>query len=101
MRRHKFNAVRCESDGFKFASKAERKRYLELKTLKEFSGEVVFFLMQTPFHLPGNVKYICDFQVFWANGTVTFEDVKGMKTPVYNLKKKQVEELYKVTITEI
>jgi len=100
MLKHKFNAVRCESDGFKFASKAERKRYLELKTLRK-TGDVVLFLMQTPFHLPGNTKYVCDFQVFWSNETVTFEDVKGMKTPMYNLKKKQVEELYKVTITEI
>jgi len=100
MLRHKFNAVRCESDGFKFASKKERKRYLELKELRK-AGEVELFLMQTPFHLPGNTKYVCDFQVFWNNGTVTFEDVKGIKTPVYSLKKKQVEELYPITITEI
>lgn len=98
--KHKFNAVRCESDGFKFASKKELKRYLELKALKE-SGEVLFFLLQTPFHLPASIKYVCDFQVYWANGDITFEDVKGMKTPMYNLKKKQVEELYPIKITEI
>lgn len=100
MLKHKFNAVRCESDGFKFASKKERKRYLELKSLKAI-GEVVFFLMQTPIHLPGNIKYVCDYQVFWSDGTVTFEDVKGMKTPMYNLKKKQVETEYPFQITEI
>ncbi|MGI4775338.1 MAG: DUF1064 domain-containing protein [Janthinobacterium lividum] len=100
MIKHKFNAVRCESDESKFASKKEHRRYLELKSLKQ-SGEVIFFLLQTPFHLPARVKYICDFQVYWANGDITFEDVKGMKTQLYNLKKKQVEELYPIKITEI
>jgi len=98
--RHKFNAIRCEADGFKFASKRERVRYLELKNLKQ-SGEVLFFLMQTPFHLPASIKYVCDFQVYWANGDITFEDVKGMRTPVYILKKKQVENLYPIKIKEV
>jgi hypothetical protein len=100
MIKHKFNAVRSECDGFKFASKKEQKRYLELKMLREAS-EVSFFQMQTPFHLTGGVKYICDFQVYWSNGDITFEDVKGVKTPMYILKKKQVEQLYPITITEI
>lgn len=60
MLKHKFKAVRSESDGFKFASKKE------LKMLRKAS-EVLFFQMQVPFHLTGGVKYICDFQVFWAN----------------------------------
>jgi len=100
MIRHKFKAVRCESDGFKFASKKECKRYSELKLLQK-AGEVAFFQMQTPFHLPAGVKYVLDFQVYWANGDITFEDVKGVKTPMYILKKKQVEALYPIKITEI
>jgi|TARA_R110000744_G_scaffold94223_3_gene181958 hypothetical protein len=100
MIKHKFNAVRCEEDGIKFASKKERKRYLELKNLQR-AGNISFFLRQTPMHLSGGVKYVCDYQVFWADGTVTFEDVKGMRTPMYKLKKKQVEALYPIIITEI
>ena len=50
---------------------------------------------------PDAYKYVCDFQVYWANGDITFEDVKGVKTPMYLLKKKQVEALYPITITEI
>lgn len=100
MLRHKFNAVRSECDGFKFASKKELKRYLELKMLRQ-AGEVLFFQMQAPFHLTGGVKYICDFQVYWKNGDITFEDVKGVRTPMYILKRKQVEALYPITITEI
>jgi hypothetical protein len=97
--KHKFNAVRCERDGYKFASKKERTRYDELKAWQK-SGIVTFFLMQVPFHLTAGVKYVCDFQVFWANGDITFEDVKGMKTDIYKLKKKQVEAIYGVEITE-
>ncbi len=100
MLRHKFHAIRSESDGFKFASKKEQKRYLELKMLRA-CGKVLFFLMQVPFHLAAGVKYVCDFQVFWASGDITFEDVKGMRTAMYILKKKQVEHAYPITITEI
>ncbi len=100
MLRHKFRAIRCEEDGIKFASKKEAKRYIELKALQRL-GEVVFFLKQTPFHLTGGVKYVCDYLVFWKNGEVTIEDVKGMKTPMYTLKKKQVEVMYPIKITEI
>ncbi len=97
---HKFKAIQSEIDNIKFSSKKERERYLELKILRQ-QGEVVFFLRQTPFHLPGNVKYLCDFMVFWKDGTVTIEDVKGFKTPMYILKKKQVEEIYPIEIIEI
>lgn len=98
--RHKFRAKPCEDDGIKFASLKERKRYRELKLLQE-KGEIVMFLRQTPFHLQAGVKYVCDYFVFWTNGEVTIEDVKGVKTDMYKLKKKQVEATYPITITEI
>ena len=100
MLRHKFKAVRSQIAGFKFASKKEAKRYMELKVLEQ-TGEVLFFLMQTPFHLPAGVKYICDFLVFWKDESVTIEDVKGVKTPMYLTKKKMVEAIYPITSTEI
>lgn len=100
MVRHKFRAIVTELDGIKFASKKEAKRYRELELLKK-SGELVFFLRQVPFHLAGNVKYLSDFLCFWKDGTVTIEDVKGIKTPMYLLKKKQVEAIYPIEITEI
>lgn len=98
--KHKFRAIPTEEDGIRFDSKKEAKRYRELKLLVG-AQEVVFFLRQVPFHLPGGVTYRCDFQVFWANGEVSFEDVKGMRTPLYITKKKQVEALYPITIEEI
>ena len=54
-----------------------------------------------PFHLPANVKYVCDFLCFWQDDTVTVEDVKGIKMPMYVLKKKQVEAIYPIKIMEV
>ena len=95
--KHKFKAVRCQSDSIKFGSKLERAYYHRLKRLQE-TGEVLFFLRQTPFHLSGNTKYVVDFSVFYADGTVSFVDVKGMSTPMFILKKKQVEDLYPIDL---
>lgn len=100
MIKHKFKARRTNVDGIKFSSKKEANRYNILKLLQK-SGDILFFLRQVPFHLPGGVKYICDFLIFWANGDVTIEDVKGFKTEIYKAKKKMVEALYPVEISEI
>ena len=95
---NKFHAVICEADGIKFRSKKERRRYLELKVLQK-CGEC-WFLRQVPFYLPGDTKYLLDFLVFWKDGHQTFEDTKGKRTPMYIMKKKQVEALYPVKILE-
>lgn len=95
--KHKFNAKSCESDDIKFSSKAEKAYYNRLKLLQK-SGEVLFFLMQIPFRLPGGVKYFCDFQIFYSDGTISFVDVKGFYTPIFILKKKQVEQIYPIEI---
>jgi hypothetical protein len=98
--RHKFKAVPTTHDGIRFSSKKEANRYLELKELQR-QGYVRCFWLQTPILLPGPTKYVDDFTVFWADDTVTIEDVKGFRTPQYTLKKKQVEALYPFKITEI
>ena len=98
--RHKFKAIPTTANGIRFDSKKEARRYEELLWLKK-TGEVIFFLRQPQFDLPGGVKYRADFQVFWANGTVSFEDVKGMQTKSFIRKKKQVESLYPVEIEVI
>jgi hypothetical protein len=98
--RHKFNAVRTEVDGVKFASKREARYYQELQ-LAQKSGELLFFLRQVPLHLAGGVKYICDFLEFWKNGEVRFVDTKGFRTPMYTAKRKMVEATYPITILEV
>ena len=98
--RHKFNAKPTELDGIKFASKKEAKYYQDLK-LRQAAGEVLFFLRQVPFHLPGNIRYVCDFAEFLTDGQVRFVDVKGYKTDMYKLKVKQVKAVFGVTIEEV
>lgn len=97
--RHKFNAVRTGRGGQKFDSKKEAAYYDQL-CLKQKAGLVLFFLRQTRFDLPGGVVYRCDYTVFYADGTVAFVDVKGIRTPEYVAKRKIVEALYPVTIIE-
>ncbi len=98
--KHKYSAIRTEVDGIKFPSKLEAKYYNHLKLLIG-CDEVIFFLRQVPFHLPGGVTYRVDYQVFYTDGTVAFIDVKGLETKAFIDKKKMVEALYPVTIEVI
>lgn len=96
--KHKFNAKPTTTqDGTKFPSKKEASYYQYLKHQRAL-GYVLFFLRQTPFHLPGNVKYLADFTVFNTDGTVEFIDVKGKDTPLSLTKRKMVEDLYGIKI---
>ncbi len=95
--RHKFKAVRCEADGKKFPSLLERNYYYQLVN-RQKSGEVIFFLRQPSFDLPGKVQYKADFQVFNSDGTVEFVDTKGIDTAISIAKRKMVEDLYPIKI---
>lgn len=95
----KYGNKKVEIHGHKFDSKKEANYYLYLLGEQQ-ADRVTMFLMQAPIALPGGVKYIVDFVVFRADGTVEWIDVKGMRTDVYKLKKRQVEELYPLTIVE-
>jgi Protein of unknown function (DUF1064) len=95
--KHKYGAIRCERDGKKFPSKLERRYYDRLNLLQR-SGEILFFIRQIPFDLPGNTKYVADYMTFLPSGDVEIVDVKGKMTPMSNLKIKQVESLYPVKI---
>ena len=97
MQKHKFRAKPTIADGIRFDSKLEARYYERLKLLQK-AGDVVFFLRQVPFHLPGNVRYVVDFQEFRSNGDVVFTDVKGMETKDFIMKKKMVEAIYPVVI---
>jgi len=94
---HKFKAKAVTQDGHRFPSTLEWKYFNHLEALILLK-EVVFFLRQVPFHLPGGVKYVVDYQVFYSNGEIKFVDVKGCETSEFILKKKMVEDLYPVKI---
>ena len=92
--KHKFNAIRVEYDGQKFSSKLEGDYFLYLTKLKS-TGQVIQFLRQVPFHLPGGVRYVVDFMELWADGNLIFTDTKGMETADFKMKKKLVEDIYR------
>ena len=95
--KHKYGAKAVIKDGARFDSKMEMRYYNKLKLLQS-SGEVLFFIRQVPFHLPGNIRYVADFMEFHSDGTVRVVDVKGYDTPMGKMKRKQVEAVYPVTI---
>lgn len=112
MSRQKYSAVATVIDGVRFASKAEARRYVDLKVLERI-GEVKDLELQPKFPLHVPVKgragvfqkvctYIADFRYrLGPNGLLVVEDVKGMKTTMYRLKKKMVEAEYGISITEV
>lgn len=93
----KYRAIPTYVDNFRFDSKAEARRYGNLKVLQR-SGDVLYFLRQVPMHLEGGVIYRVDFQIFWKDGRVTYEDVKGRDTAQSKQKRRQVEARYPVEI---
>ncbi len=95
--RHKYHAQPTKVDNIRYDSKKEARYGGQLNMLQR-SGEILFFLRQIPFELPGGVKYRCDFMEFWKNGDIKFVDIKGYDTPMSKLKRKQVEALYPIEI---
>ncbi len=104
-RRNKYGNQRVVVDGITFASKAEAKRYGELKLL-ERAGEILNLELQPKFALVGiGATKICQYRADFAyqrtNGPLVVEDVKGMKTPVYRLKAKLFRDNFGFSITEV
>lgn len=123
----KYGNKKTEVDGFVFDSKAEANHYLELK-LREHAGEIFALELQPSFLCVVNGKRICIYKADFRykeytptetirtiekDGSVTAKeieftgfksvvvDVKGFKTKEYILKKKLVEALFNITITEV
>lgn len=97
--RSKYRAIKTEYNGIVFDSKKEAAYCAKLDLLKR-AGKVLYYLRQVPFDLPGGVKYRADFMEVWSDGRIRFVDCKGMITPIYRMKKRQVEALYPVKIEE-
>ena len=99
----KYRAKRTEVDGIMFASKAESRRYIELRDMQK-RGEIRHLELQPRFRLEVNgVKicdYIADFRYVDADGEDVVEDVKGVITPQYRMKRNLMAAIYGVTILE-
>jgi len=102
---HKYNAQVTYVDGRRFDSKAEAHRYGELQLLEK-DGQIHSLICQPSFVLQSSfvdntgkkqsaIKYVGDFQYKdTRTGKWTVEDVKGMETPVFRLKRKMFLKKY-------
>lgn len=112
MRKYRNKPVFTE-DG-RFDSKKEYYRWCQLKLLEK-SGEIIRLTRQERFDFPGEngdpirfdskrkLTYVADFTYFYVKGGNAFiavEDVKGMKTPVYKIKKALMKHLNNIDIIE-
>ena len=102
---NKYNARKTIVDGITFDSKKEAARYQELKML-ERANEIYHLECQKKFSLDVNemhiANYFCDFYYYDARlDKYTTEDVKGILTPVYRLKKKLMLACHDIEIVEV
>lgn len=101
--RHKYNAQKTVVDGIKFDSKKEAMRYEHLKNLERV-GKIDRLVLQPRYTLQDRfecsdgeklrkIEYVADFE-YEEDGVMVVEDVKGMKTDVYKLKRKWFKHNY-------
>lgn len=101
----KFRNVPTTVDGIEFDSKAEARRYSELKIL-ERAKEIRNLGLQPKFDLTVNghlvCRYIADFS-YWQGEERVIEDVKSKatKTPQYRIKVKLLRALTGIEVKEI
>lgn len=95
--RRKYGNKKPTVDGIKFDSQAEANRYAQLKLLLT-AGEITELQLQVPYELQPSfkhegktiraIKYVADFVYKDKDGKVHIEDVKGMRTKEYEIKRK-------------
>ena len=105
----KYKNKKAEYKGMLFDSKKELSRYLILEDMQN-KGQIKNLKRQVPFILVPSfnlekkryreMKYIADF-VYEENGKQIVEDVKGIRTDVYKLKKKLMAYIYEIEIKEV
>lgn len=102
----KYHSQPTEYKGVRYQSKKEAV-FAEGLDYQKAAGVVKFWLRQVPFDLPGRTTYRLDFMAFYPNGTYRLFRVKGKDrktgrivtaTSTSQMKERQVEELYGVSI---
>ena len=108
----KYRAQKTVVDGITFDSKKEAERYIQLKYLEKqgairgLQRQVKFVLIpkqvdkRTKKTLERELSYYADF-VYYMHGEKIVEDVKGVKTDVYKLKRKLMLWVHGIQITEV
>ena len=96
---NKYKAKKCSFNNLSFPSLLERDCYAYLKTQQD-CGIIKYIIRQVPFDLPGNSTHKIDFMAVIDTGNI-FLEAKGRDLPMGKLKRKQVEELYSITVQVI
>ena len=108
----KYHNKKTEVDGIVFDSKAEARRYEELRMMEKM-GLIHDLKRQVPYTLikgdrwmsENNRKhrdtiYKADFTYF-ENGHLVVEDVKGVRTEGYRIKRELMKDRYGIEIREV
>ena len=105
----KYRNVKTVLDGITFDSKAEARRYAQLK-IQEMAGEITELTLQPVYELAPAVviegrkrpaiRYKADFE-YMRGSHIVIEDVKGVATPVYRIKRHLMMWVLGLEITEI
>lgn len=102
--KNKYGNNKTEVDGILFDSKKEAKRYCELKLLLK-AGEIELLERQVRFLLIGaneserKCEYLADFcYIITKSGEYVVEDVKGIQTDVFKIKRKLMKEVHNIEI---
>lgn len=101
-RRPKYRNIKTEVDGRAFDSKKEARRYLALKEDQQ-AGRICGLRLQVGFRLKVAGITICFYRadfVYVRQGRRVVEDVKGLKTRVYEMKKKLMKACHGIEIEE-
>ena len=105
-RRAKYGNRAALVDGIRFASQREARRYQQLRLLEQ-QGQIAVLELQRKFCLVVNGRHVCDYVCDFCYtrltppGGLVVEDAKGVKTPVYRLKKKLLLACYGIEIQEV
>lgn len=101
----KYHAVKTSFNGIVFDSKKEAHRYYELSILQA-AGEISDLQRQVTYELIPKqdgerpCTYKADF-VYQENGKTVVEDVKGVRTDAYKIKRKLMLWIHGIKIREI
>jgi hypothetical protein len=110
MRRPKFHNIKTMVDGIPFDSRAEARRWKNLVALEQM-GSISNLRRQVKFELIPSVRilgskratpalrYVADF-VYEQGGRTIVEDVKGLLTPVYKIKRHLMKHIFNIDILE-
>ena len=108
---NKYHNTKITVDGHTFDSKKEARRYRELKYLESLRM-ITDLRLQEPFELipaqkkadgktERSVTYKADFTYYDSEGNFVVEDVKGVRTAEYKIKRKLMLQVHGITIKEV